>query len=271
MRDQFAGKVAIVTGASQGLGAEVARLFSERGAAGVLCVARRKKEGGEIAASIEADTGNPVRFASADVSAVDDCRSAVATCLEGFGKVDVLVNAAATTERGTILDTTEDLFDTIFAVNVKGPFFLMQEVAKAMRERGEGGAIVNIGSIAAVAGQPFISAYCASKGALVTLTKNTAFALMPDGIRVNCLNIGWMNTKGEDRIQRKYHGAADGWQEKAGKKMPFGRILEPREVAQAVAFLASAESGMMTGEAFVFDQVIPGAFMEQPVPERLES
>ena len=182
----------------------------------------------------------------------------------------MLVNVAGCTDRGTILDTSEQLFDQIMAVNVKGPYFLIQDVAKAMRARGAGGAIVNIGSVAALAGQPFISAYCASKGALETLTKNTAFALMPDRIRVNCLNIGWMDTEGEDRIQRQYHGASDGWQEKAGAKLPFGRLLDPAEVARAVAFLASEESGMMTGEAILFDQIIPGAFMSQPAPERIK-
>ena len=258
-----------MSGATQGLGVAVARLLAQRGASGILTLGRREKEGGEVAASIESETGTRVRFAQADVGIVADCRKAVAACLDEFGRIDVLVNVAGCTERGSILDTSEELFDRIFSVNVKGPFFLMQDAAKAMRKQGEGGSIVNIGSVAAVAGQPFIAAYCASKGALATLTKNTAFALMPDRIRVNCLNIGWMSTEGEDRIQRKYHGAKDGWQEEAAERMPFGRILDPMEVARAVAFLASDESGMMTGEAFLFDQVIPGAFMSQPVPERL--
>lgn len=270
MQDQFAGKVALVTGSTQGLGAEIARLFAERGAKGILTCGRRQEQGEQVASGIEADTDAKVRFVQADVGVVADCRKVVAACLEEFGRVDVLVNVAATTARGTILDTSEELFDTMFAVNVKGPFFLMQDVAKAMRRQGGGGAIVNIGSVAAVSGQPFIAAYCASKGALAVLTKNTAFALMPDRIRVNCINIGWMATEGEDTIQRTFHGAKDGWQEEAGKKMPFGRILDPKEVARAVAFLASGESGMMTGEAFIFDQTVPGAFMEHPLPQRLE-
>lgn len=269
LKGQLGGKVALVTGASQGLGAAVARLFAERGAEGALLCARRERDGGEVAEAIASDTGCDARFHRTDVAKVSDCRAAVAACVEAFGRVDVLVNAAATTERGNILDTSEELFDEMFAVNVRGPYFLIQEAAKAMRERGKGGAVVNIGSVAALAGQPFISAYCASKGALAVLTKNTAFALMPDRIRVNCLNIGWMNTEGEDLTQRRHHGASDGWQEEAGKNLPFGRLLEPAEVAKAVAFLASDESGMMTGEALVFDQVIPGAFMTQPVPERL--
>lgn len=270
MDSQFADKVAIVTGSTQGLGRAVATLLVERGCKRIVICGRRAKEGGEVAAALARPAGAKVVFVKADVGQVADCRAVVAACLKQFGQVDVLVNVAGCTERGTILDTSEELFDQMMAVNVKGPYFLTQDVAKAMRARGAGGAIVNIGSVAAIAGQPFISAYCASKGALETLTKNTAFALMPDRIRVNCLNIGWMDTEGEDRIQRKHHGASDGWQEEAGARMPFGRLLDPAEVARAVAFLASEESGMMTGEAILFDQVIPGAFMSQPTPARLE-
>ena len=103
----------------------------------------------------------------------------------------------------------------MFAVNVRAPFFLMQEAAKIMRREKIEGTMVNILSMSAHGGQPFISAYCGSKGALATLTKNAAFSLMPWRIRVNGLNIGWMNTPGEDRIMRTYHGAEDGWLEKA--------------------------------------------------------
>ena len=269
MEGQFAGRVAIVTGSTQGLGESVARLLARRGAESILTCGRRKEQGEEVAGSIAEGSGAKVSFVQADVSEVADCRKVVACCLERFGRVDILVNVAALTERGTILDTSEELFDEMFATNVRGPFFLMQEAARAMRARGEGGSIVNIGSIAAKGGPPFISAYCASKGALEILTKNTAFALMPDRIRVNCLNIGWMNTPNEDVIQRKHHGRGDGWQGEAVEGLPWGRLLEPDEVAKAVAFLASDESGMMTGEAFVFDQTIPGAHLATPMPERL--
>lgn len=266
---QFSGKYALVTGGTQGLGFAVASLFAQRGCAGLIVCGRRTEAGTKAAAQIAAGNDCQVKFVTADVSSVAACRELVAAVDEQFGRVDILVNAAGSTDRGTILDTSEELFDRTFATNVKGPFFLMQQCAKLMRREESGGAIVNIGSIAAIAGQPFIAAYCAAKGALGILTKNTAFALMSDHIRVNCLNIGWMNTEGEDATQRKYHGATDGWLEAASAKMPFGRLLEPTEVARAVAFLASAESGMMTGEALIFDQVIPGAFMEQPLPERL--
>jgi NAD(P)-dependent dehydrogenase (short-subunit alcohol dehydrogenase family) len=151
-------------------------------------------------------------------------------------------------------------------VNVRAPFFLMQEAAKIMRREKIEGTMVNILSMSAHGGQPFISAYCGSKGALATLTKNAAFSLMPWRIRVNALNIGWMNTPGEDRIMKTYHDAEDGWLEKAAKEQPFGRLLDPKEVARAVAFLTSGESGMMTGSVIDFDQSVAGCYESAPHP-----
>ena len=180
------------------------------------------------------------------------------------GSVDVLVNAAAITDRGDILSTDPALFDAMFATNVRAPFFLMQEAIRRMIRDGAEGSIINIGSASALVGQPFIAAYCASKGALATLTRNTAFAAMRNRIRVNQLNIGWMSTEGEDRIQREYHGADANWLEDAAAAQPFGRLVDPNEVARAVAFLASADSGMMTGAVIALDQSVWGAYDGAP-------
>ena len=182
---------------------------------------------------------------------------------------DVLVNAAALTDRGTILDTTPELFDRMFAVNVRAPFFLMQDAAKIMRRTGRGGTIVNILSTSAYGGQPFLTPYSASKGALAILTRNVAYALMRDRIRVNGLNIGWMDTPGEHAIQKRAHGAEEGWLARAEAQMPTGRLLKPLEVARAIAFLASDESGMMTGALVDFDQSVQGAGDPPRPSERL--
>jgi NAD(P)-dependent dehydrogenase (short-subunit alcohol dehydrogenase family) len=154
----------------------------------------------------------------------------------------------------------------MFAVNVRAPFFLMQEAVKVMRREKIEGTIVNIGSMSAKAGQPFIVAYCASKGALETLTKNTAYALLRNRIRVNGLNIGWMASEGEDRIQKEYHDAPADWLEKAAASQPFGRLVDPEEVARACAYLSSGESGLMTGSVICFDQSIWGAYDGSPHP-----
>lgn len=263
----FDGRYAIVTGSTQGLGEAAARLFAERGAAGLVVCGRRRERGEEVARDLSAG-GCSTSFVEADLSRVADCRRITAAADEAFGNVHTLVNCAANTDRGTILDTSEALFDRIFAVNVRAPFFLIQDTARIMRREGTPGAIVNILSMSGHGGQPFISAYSGSKGALATLTRNIAFSLMPDRIRVNGLNIGWMDTPAEDAIQRRFHDAPADWLATAEARQPFGRLLKTREVAKAIAFLCSDESGMMTGSVIDFDQSVVGAYDAPPQPVR---
>jgi NAD(P)-dependent dehydrogenase (short-subunit alcohol dehydrogenase family) len=264
---QFDGKVAVVTGGAQGLGAAVAALLAQRGARGIVICARSKDKGEAKARELSDASGTQVHFVAADLSRVDDCRALIAAADAQFGRIDVLVNAAASTDRGTILDTDPELFDRMFATNVRAPFFLMQEVISVMKRERIEGSIVNICSMSALAGQPFIAAYCASKGALATLTQNTAYALLRNRIRVNGLNLGWMASDGEDRIQRTYHGADEAWLTQAAASQPFGRLIDPKEAARAVAFLASDESGLMTGSMVNFDQSIWGAYDDAPHPK----
>jgi NAD(P)-dependent dehydrogenase (short-subunit alcohol dehydrogenase family) len=259
------GKVAVVTGGTQGLGAAICRLFVERGVAGIVTCGRSEQKGRANAEALTA-AGVPAEFVTADLAKVEDCRAVVAAADQKFGRVDVLVNVAAITDRGTIIDTSPELFDRMFAINTRAPFFLMQDAIKLMRRDGIEGSIVNISSMSAMGGQPFIAAYCASKGALDTLTRNTAYALLRNRIRVNGLNIGWMASEGEDRIQREYHNAPADWLEQAAARQPFGRLVDPDEVARAVAYLASAESGLMTGATINFDQSIWGAYEGSPQP-----
>ena len=141
---------------------------------------------------------------------------------------------------------------------------LFKQAVKAAVDRQ-----VNIISMSGHGGQPFITAYCASKGALITLTKNVAFGVMRHGIRVNGLCIGWMDTPGEDRVMRQYHGAVDGWRQAAEAVQPAGRLLKPAEVARTVAYLASEESGMMTGSIIDFDQSVAGCYESPPLPAPL--
>ena len=148
------------------------------------------EKGKEVAQKITKDTGCKTLFVKTDLPVVDQCRNAVKVAKQEFGKIDVLVNAAGITDRGNIVDTSEELFDKMIGVNLKGPYFLIQDTVKIMIEQNIQGSIINIGSVAAMTGQPFISTYCVSKGALATLTRNTAFALLKNKIRVNQLNIG---------------------------------------------------------------------------------
>ena len=262
----FHAKVAVVTGGTQGLGAAVAALLAERGLRGLVICGRNQENGRAQAGRIQGATGTQTVYVPADLAQVEDCRAVVRQADSQFGRVDILVNAAAITDRGTILDTSPELFDRMFAINVRAPFFLMQEAIAVMRREGIEGHIVNIGSMSAHGGQPFIAAYCASKGALATLTRNTAYALLRNRIRVNALNIGWMASEGEDRIQREFHHAGADWLEKAAATQPNGRLVDPQEVARAVAFLCSGESGLMTGSVVDYDQSIIGAYEASPQP-----
>jgi NAD(P)-dependent dehydrogenase (short-subunit alcohol dehydrogenase family) len=182
-------------------------------ASGIVVSGRNEDRGAAVADGIAATSGVPTLFVRGDLASVEDCRRMIAEADRRFGCVHVLVNAGASTERGTILDTSPDLFDRIFSINVLGPFFLMQEAIKLMIRDSVEGAICNIGSISALAGQPFINPYCASKGALTTLTANTAFSVMRNRIRVNQLNVGWMASDNEKVLQAAESGDPD-WKEK---------------------------------------------------------
>jgi NAD(P)-dependent dehydrogenase (short-subunit alcohol dehydrogenase family) len=252
------GKIAVVTGSTQGLGEAIAHLFAERGVAGLVITGRNGKNGERVKAALAAK-GVKTLFVEADLAKIETAEQIIAATDKAFGRVDVLVNAAGITDRGSIWDTQPELFDAMFAVNVRAPFFLMQHALKVMKREKIEGSIVNIISMSGHGGQSFIAAYSASKGALITLTKNVAYSVMNHRIRVNGLTIGWMDTPGEDRIMKTYHGAEDGWLKEAEKNRPFGRLLKADEVARSVAFLASAESGLMTGSIIDFDQQVLGA------------
>jgi NAD(P)-dependent dehydrogenase (short-subunit alcohol dehydrogenase family) len=255
------GKICVITGATQGLGAAIARALAAAGAAGIVVTGRNAARGESVAAEISRTC--PALFVKADLGSPEDCARVIAETDRRFGRVDVLVNAGASTDRGTILDTSPELFDAMFATNVRGPYFMMQNALKLMIRDGIQGAVCNIGSTSALAGQPFISAYCASKGALATLTANTAFAVMANRIRVNQLNPGWMSTDNERALQLAESGDPD-WEAKANARLPFGRLIDPAEVARAVNFLVSDDAGLMTGAIVNFDQGVWGAFPGGP-------
>lgn len=253
------GKVAVVTGGTQGLGAAIARLFAEQGAAGIAIVGRGVEKGQAKAAEISAATGVPVEMIAADLANIEDVQAIIPAVDARFGRVDILVNAAALTDRGNLLNTSPDFFDAMFAVNTRAPFFLMQDAVKVMERTGTGGRIVNIGSTSSRAGQPFIAPYCASKAALSTLTRSSGYALMRNGIHVNQLDIGWMASDHERKLQLEESGDPN-WEEKAKAGLPFGRLLDPEEVARAVLFLASDDAGIMTGSVIHYDQSVWGGY-----------
>jgi NAD(P)-dependent dehydrogenase (short-subunit alcohol dehydrogenase family) len=252
------GKVVLVSGGTQGLGAAIATA-AVRNAADVVVTGRRKDVGEEFAAELAGRYGRQARFIRSDAGDVEQGRAAVAETIDRFGRIDCLVNSAGLTTRGTMLDTTPEVFDEHIAVNVRGPFFLMQAAIKDMVARGAGGSIVNIISMSAHGGQPYLAPYVASKSGLIGLTRNAAFAHRWDRIRINGLNIGWTETDGEDATQRRFHDADDDWLQKAAAGLPMGKLGQVDEIADFVVFLLSPRSGVVTGSVIDWDQEIPGA------------
>ena len=169
------------------------------------------------------------------------------------------MNAAACTERGTLEDTTVEHWDKLMAINLRGPFLLMQDAVKVMQREGRGGSIVNILSMSAHGGTPNLTPYSVSKGALATLTRNAAHSQRKHRIRVNALNIGWMATPAEHAVQLK-EGQPEDWLEAADKSTPFGRILRPSDVASMTIYLLSDLAAMMTGALIDFDQHVMGIY-----------
>lgn len=252
----LSGKTFVITGGTQGIGEEVARFAAAKGAAGLTICGRSSERGYEVAEDLM-EKGCPTLYVEADLSVEADCRKVVAAHKERFGALFGLCNAAASTARGTLDNTSVELWDYIFALNVRAPFILMQEAVRVMKQSGQGGSIVNILSVSGHGGQAFLTAYSTSKGALATLTKNAAHALRGERIRVNGLNLGWMATPGEHAIQLA-EGKPPTWLAAADASSPFGRILRPDDVAKLVAFLWSDDTAIMTGSLIDYDFLVVG-------------
>jgi NAD(P)-dependent dehydrogenase (short-subunit alcohol dehydrogenase family) len=251
------GKVLVVTGSTQGLGAAIARRAASLGAAAIV-VCGRDRERGE---AVRDELGCEALFVAADLADPAQCRAVVHACDKRFGSLDGLVNAAGLSTRGTLDDTSVELWDRLFAVNVRAPFVLMQEATRVMRRAGTGGSIVNIITMASHGGEPALTGYSASKAALATLTRNAGYQLQPDRIRVNGLNIGWTATEGEHAVQTGTGAPAD-WRAAADASRPFGRLLAPEDIAPMVTYLLSDAAAMVTGSVIDFDQTVHGPYGE---------
>ncbi|MGU3431634.1 SDR family oxidoreductase [Actinomycetes bacterium M1A6_2h] len=248
--------VVLVSGGTQGVGAGVVRAAVREGAL-VAFSGRRRDVGDALANELNA-AGHSTHFVEADVSDPHAARRSVEQVVEKFGRVDALCNAAGLTTRGTLLNTTPELFDQHVAVNLRGPFFTMQAAAANMKSRSAPGTIVNIVSISERGGQPYLAPYVAAKAGLAGLTRNAAHALRWDRIRINGLNIGWTDTEGEAVIQKRFHGADEEWVAAANNTMPMGKLGQVDEIADFVVFLLSSRSGVVTGSVVDWDQTVVG-------------
>jgi NAD(P)-dependent dehydrogenase (short-subunit alcohol dehydrogenase family) len=249
---------AVITGGTQGLGLAIARRLAQEGAAALVVSGRRAALGEAAAAEVSA-LGTRCHYVQADVAQADDCARLMATAIDTLGSVNALVNAAATTDRGSWADTTLDLWQQQMDTNARGPFLLMQALARHLLAIRAPGSIVNILSQSAHCGQSFLVPYSASKATLANLTKNFAQSHRAQRIRCNGVMAGWMDTPGEHAIQKKAHGAPDDWLARAEAGRPMGQLARPDELAGLVSYMLSPQAGVMTGALVDYDQWVPGA------------
>ncbi|MGA8154287.1 MAG: SDR family oxidoreductase [Terriglobales bacterium] len=243
------GKIALITGGASGIGRATAALIAREGAA--VAIADLNDEAGKSAARDIVQQGGRAIFEAADVTDAGDCQRVVDRTLREFGGIHVLCNSAGIIRRASILELDEDDWDRVMAVNVKSIFLLSRLVIPVMVKDG-GGAIVNVASGWGLAGGPRAAVYCASKGAVVLLTKAMAIDHGAQNIRVNCICPGDTDTDmlrhearqlGEDEARFRAESA----------RRPLGRMGRPEEIAQAALYLASDAASFVTGAALVVD------------------
>lgn len=243
------GKVALITGGGSGIGGATALLFAREGAA--IAVADINADAGRKVADEIVQSGGRAFFEPADVTRAADCRRVVERAICEFGQIDILINNAGIIRRATVLELSEGDWDRVMAVNVKSIYLLSREVIPHMQKAG-GGTIINTASGWGLAGGAKAAVYCASKGAVVLLTKAMAIDHGPQNIRVNCICPGDTDT-GMLRDEARQLGEENSRFLAESAKRPLGRVGSPEEIAQAVLYLASDASSFVTGTALVVD------------------
>ncbi|QDO97012.1 SDR family oxidoreductase [Ferrovibrio terrae] len=243
---RLAGKVAVVTGAAQGIGRACAERFLKDGAKVVIGDVNEAQ-----LASAAADLGNPGGLATlrTDVSKRADVDALVKLAADKFGRLDIIVNNAGIARSQQFLDITEEDFETVLGINLKGAFFGTQAAARQMISQGSGGVVINMSSVNALLAIPTLSTYAMSKGAMNQLTTTAAVALAPHNIRVVGIGPGTILTE----LVAQQIMTSDAARKSVLSRTPIGRCGEPSEVASVAAFLASEDASYVTGQTVYVD------------------
>ena len=257
MKAMLDEQVLVVTGAASGVGRAIAEQAVAAGATGLVLSDLNK--GGLQNAAAEMSGQAHVLTVVADLSDPETPTKICSLTKQEFGRIDGLVNAAGLTTRASFVDGSIPLWDHLFAVNARAPFFLMQGVIADMLDRGRGGAIVNIQSINAHCGASDLAIYSATKGALTTLTKNATHAHLKDRIRVNGINLSWTQTEAEHDLQANTLGGGADWADHAAYDLPLGQLLLPQHAARLAVYLLSPALAPMTGVSIDLEQSVIGA------------
>jgi NAD(P)-dependent dehydrogenase (short-subunit alcohol dehydrogenase family) len=249
--NSFKDKVAIVSGATSGIGRSIAIEFGKRGANVSIC-GRREKEGLETVELIKKEGANAI-FTQVDISKTDDVKNFINNTMQAFGKINFTVNNAAIGGASvSIKDYSDEKWDKVIAINLRGTFLLTKYSLLEMEKNADGGAIVNISSLSGLVGYPLLSPYCASKFGVIGLTKSAALEFATKKIRINAVCPGGIET---DMTEKLFKASPDPMQ--ARKEMeevhPMKRLASPNEVAKAVVWLCSEEASFITGVALPVD------------------
>ena len=251
---QLKDKIAIVTGAAAGIGEAVVRRYLDEGAKVVVVDVKPQAELEKTYSDVPVER---IVLIQADVTKRDGIEGIVRATVERFGRVDILFNNAAIFDMRPLLEESWEIFDRVFAVNVKGMFFLMQRVARQMVEQGDGGKIINMASQAGRRGEALVSHYCASKAAVISYTQSAALALAPHRINVNGIAPGVIDTpmwKDVDALFARYENRPIGEKKRlVGEAVPLGRMGRPSELSGAAVFLASADADYITAQTLNVD------------------
>jgi D-sorbitol dehydrogenase (acceptor) len=255
MTSRLQGRHALLTGAGGGIGLAVAEAYLREGARCTVV-----DLGAEPAADVQAlagEFGQQLQYVRADVTRTADIAAMLVMARASFGTVEILFNNAAVFDLAPLLDSDEAMYERLFAVNVKGMFFVMQAVLAQMVADGAQGAVINLASQAGRRGEALVSHYCATKAAVISYTQSAALAMAPQGIRVNAIAPGVVDTPMWSRVDAlfaRYEGLPLGEKKRrVGEAVPLGRMGRPSDIAGAAVFLASEEAAYITAQTLNVD------------------